>query len=414
MKNGIFPKIVSVFLALTFFCVCSRAAYHSESAVMIQGFHWTAWKNSPWWNIVGDRADQISEAGIDIVWFPPSSDSLSEEGYMPRKLNIQDSKYGSRAQLVSAIKKFHAKDIKVIADIVINHRVGFLDWADFTEPEWGPDSVCSDDEWGKGEGNPDTGKGFHAARDIDHTKAYVRESVKSWMGWLKDSIGYDGWRYDYARGIAPEYFKLYSQSSNSSFSVAEIWDDLDINDPDAHRQRLCDWMKSAGEKIKVFDFTTKGLLQYAIANKQYWRLKDRFSAPSGLIGWWPTNAVTFIDNHDTADRISSGNHKAWPFPAGKIMQGYAYILTHSGIPCVYWPHFFDNGLKNEITALIKIRKSFGINSASSVQIVKASQDVYSAIIDDKVAMKIGGGYWDPGSDWKLQIQGDEYKVWVKQ
>ena len=72
-----------------------------------------------------------------------------------------------------------------------------------------------------------------------------------------------------------------------------------------------------------------------------------------------------------------------------------------------------NFLKNEITALIKIRKSFGINSGSSVRVVKASQDVYSAIIDDKVAMKIGGGHWEPGSEWQLQADGREYKVWVK-
>lgn len=48
-----------------------------------------------------------------------------------------------------------------------------------------------------------------------------------------------------------------------------------------------------------------------------------------MLGYWPTKAVTFIDNHDTG---SSQGH--WPFPEDKVMQGYAYILTHPGIPCV--------------------------------------------------------------------------------
>ena len=414
MKNKAFYKIIFAVLIFSVFGGFFHAAARGDNSVMMQGFHWTSWKTAPWWSVLSNRADQISVAGIDIIWFPPSSDSLSPQGYLPRKLNLQDSKYGTQVQLISAIKEFHSKGVKVIGDIVVNHRVGTLDWADFTDPAWAPDSVCSDDEWGQGKGNPDTGKAYHAARDIDHTQNYVRESVSAWLNRLRNNIGYDGWRYDYARGIAPEYFNSYSRSSNASFSVAEIWDTLDINNPDEHRQQLCNWMSSAGGNIKVFDFTTKGLLQHAITHGQYWRLKDEYSAPSGLIGWWPANAVTFIDNHDTIDRESSDNkQKAWPFPIDNIMQGYAYILTHPGIPCIYWTHFFDAGLKNEITALIKIRKSLEINSGSSVRIVKTSKDVYCAVIDDKVAMKIGTGYWEPGSEWRLEAEGREYKIWFK-
>lgn len=32
---------------------------------------------------------------------------------------------------------------------------------------------------------------------------------------------------------------------------------------------------------------------------QYWRLRDPKGNPPGVIGWWPSRAVTFIDNHDT-------------------------------------------------------------------------------------------------------------------
>ena len=46
-------------------------------------------------------------------------------------------------------------------------------------------------------------------------------------------------------------------------------------------------------------------------------------------GWWPAKAVTFIDNHDTG----STQHM-WPFPTDKVMQGYAYILTHPDTPMI--------------------------------------------------------------------------------
>ncbi len=385
-----------------------------EDTILLQGFYWTSCKTHSWWHTIEDKADEIAASGFDIVWLPPSSDSLSCEGYMPRRLYVQDSKYGGKEELKKAISSLRSKGVKVIADLVLNHRVGTKDWADFTDPKWGPDSVCSDDEWGKGKGEPDTGKGFHAARDIDHTKKYVRESVINWLGWLKSSSGYSGWRYDYARGIAPKYFRIYNEATSPVFSVAEIWDDLDISNPDSHRQALCDWMNSAGGEIKVFDFTTKGVLQYALRNNQYWRLRDKYGSPSGLIGWWPGNAVTFIDNHDTAQRGEDGSvHKSWPFPSNKVLMGYAYILTHPGVPCVFWPHFFDWGIKDGIKELIRVRKGRGINSASRVNIVKASSRLYCAIIDGKIAVKLGFDYWIPGSGWEEIAAGYGYKIWVK-
>jgi len=40
-------------------------------------------------------------------------------------------------------------------------------------------------------------------------------------------------------------------------------------------------------------------LQEAVKNCEYWRLVDHEGRPPGLMGWWPSKATTFIDNHDT-------------------------------------------------------------------------------------------------------------------
>ena len=47
-------------------------------------------------------------------------------------------------------------------------------------------------------------------------------------------------------------------------------------------------------------------------------------------------------------------------------QAYAYILTHPGLPSVYWKHYFDWGpeLQNKIRALINARKVAGVTSGS--------------------------------------------------
>lgn len=70
----------------------------------------------------------------------------------------------------------------------------------------------------------------------------------------------------------------------------------------------------------------KGILQAAVEGER-WRMKDLKGKSPGMIGLMPGNAVTFIDNHDTGSTL-----KNWPFPLDKVVQGYAYILTHPGIP----------------------------------------------------------------------------------
>jgi alpha-amylase len=97
------------------------------------------------------------------------------------------------------------------------------------------------------------------------------------------------------------------------------------------------------------------------------------------------------------------------------LQGYAYILTHPGIPCVFWTHYFDWGgpIQQTITTLINIRKTSGLNSGSIVNIVAADdQDKYAAIIDSKVALKLGPGPWDPGPGWSVAVSGNDFAVWT--
>lgn len=51
-----------------------------------------------------------------------------------------------------------------------------------------------------------------------------------------------------------------------------------------------------------------------------------------------------------------------------------------------------------------------------VNITKAEKDVYAAIIDEKVAVKIGPGHYEPqhqhkNQNWSLAKEGRDYKVW---
>ena len=99
-----------------------------------------------WYALLAAKAEVIAAIGITAVWLPPPSVSVSIEvggflktgvqlatkpshrqpsrpqGYMPRELEVLDAAYGSKTDLQSCITVMHARGLKVLADIVINHR----------------------------------------------------------------------------------------------------------------------------------------------------------------------------------------------------------------------------------------------------------------------------------------------------
>jgi alpha-amylase len=127
--------------------------------------------------VIRNSAASIKAGGFTMVWLPPPSDAASSEGYLPRRLELLDSRYGTRTDLISALSMLNANGVRPIADVVINHRVGTASWADFTMPTWGSNAVCRGDEWSGATGSPETGDGYSAARDIDHTQTYVQDSI---------------------------------------------------------------------------------------------------------------------------------------------------------------------------------------------------------------------------------------------
>jgi alpha-amylase len=398
--------------------------------IMFQGFNWESWKSPCWYDVIAATANDLAEAGVTDVWFPPASHSVAPQGYMPGRLyDLNDCKYGNEEKLKAAIDAFHKVGIRCIADIVVNHRCGEAqdsrgEWVIFeggTPDEaldWGPWAVAGDDPYGDGSGAPDTGDDFGAAPDIDHTNDRVQSELITWMSWLKHLIGFDGWRFDFAKGYGGYFVGRYVKNTRPRFAVGELWtnmnyggDGLEYNQ-DGHRQQLVDWVHSTGDRSTAFDFTTKGILQEAV-NGQLWRLRDPNNKPSGMIGYWPEKAVTFLDNHDTG---STQAH--WPFPGKHIMQGYAYILTHPGNPCIFYDHYFDWGLKDEIKTLLDIRKRNDLNANSKVEIKAADGDLYVACIDDRVLMKIGPRF-DMGNlapnleEYSIAATGKNYCVWEK-
>ncbi|KAL3344610.1 hypothetical protein AABB24_023847 [Solanum stoloniferum] len=394
--------------------------------IVFQGFNWESWRRQ-WYLELASKAADLSRCGITSVWFPPPTESVAPQGYMPSDLYNLNSAYGSLEELKSCIEEMHNQDLLALGDVVLNHRCAHKQspkgvWNIFGgKLAWGPEAIVCDDPNFQGRGNPSSGDIFHAAPNIDHSQEFVRQDIKEWLNWLRSDVGFDGWRLDFVRGFSGAYVKEYIEASNPAFSIGEYWDSLAYEggnlsyNQDAHRQRIVNWINATGGSSSAFDVTTKGILHSALHN-QYWRLIDPQGKPTGVMGWWPSRAVTFLENHDTG---STQGH--WPFPRDKLTQGYAYILTHPGTPVIFYDHFYEFGIRDVINELIEARRRAGIHCRSPLKIYHANGDGYVAQIGDTLVMKLGHLDWNPSKEvhldgtWqKFVDKGPEYQIWLRQ
>ena len=464
-------KTLARIIALALLCWLSVAvaiadpvpeAKWSVEGVMLQSFHWNSagrvkvdGKSDNWYQLIGKHAATIGRS-FNRIWMPPASEAAVEDihgpaaqGYLPYNLLKLSSDYGNWAHLKQTLALLKQHGVSPIADMVINHvsptptvknngQRYQLNAATDRFIDLHPTDIVKESG---GLGASDTGQQFSLVADVDHTSEHARRTYVNFLAKL-GKMGFEGLRYDFAKGYSPRTLRLYNGVAKPKFSVAELWDDYKFADPkttadvkttdgktsEAHRQQLLDYAKATGFRTAMFDFTTKAVLQEAVKNGEYWRLRDSQGRAAGLLGVAPAYAVTFVDNHDTGSSPGGngkGGQKHWEFPGDKVMQGYAYILTHPGIPSVYWPHYFDwqspfrqNMMQTELDKLMSVRKAAGVDATSTMRIVEADQQRYAAVIEGKhetLAMKIGPGAWQPPTTegYKLVADGESYAVWSK-
>ena len=349
--------------------------------VMLQAFYWNSQDDSSYgtskWTALKNNASEIN-AYFDLVWLPPSCNSNDKMGYLPKQYSNQVSKMGMKAELNQLIKALHEGGTKVLADVVINHAANRSSWVDFMEQDFGTYGkfqpmntwITSNDE-AKNNGytvgaNPDDGQesnaNYPSARDWDHKNVNVQNMCKAYLKFLKYTMNYDGFRFDYCGGYHVSHVNDYVSEAKPYFSVMEYWN----GDASVLKSRI----DNANKNTLTFDFATfYTAFQNGIAKSNYGNLKS-----CGLRGRnYSKYAVTFVDNHDTFNRSDIGNTDCGNSSNGStslnnrdlMLQCNAYILSMPGVPCVFWPHWYK--YKSEIKAMIHARKSAGIHSESTVE-----------------------------------------------
>lgn len=438
-----------------------------DDRVMMQGFYWESYRHGhperfpgygekTWYQLLRAQAASLRAGRFDMIWLPPPAYAGAySAGYNPKEYFNLTNSYGDQSQHRALLVSLLENGIEPIADIVINHRDGSEHWGDFQNPAWGPWAITRDDEAftqpaselyntplaerGHAEQTPQEYAGhsgttyaYNAFRDLDHSNPNVRRDILRYLLFLK-AYGYRGWRYDMVHGYHARWVAFYNRYTHPTFSVGEYdWDKHAAQRGWIwHSATLTDDLATASS---VFDFSTFFTLK---DNKGDYTAWYGFGNGIGLVGDttdnipWKNRAVTFLENHDTGyrtheDGTPQQHHEHDTFLNDwQVEQGYAHILTHPGVPVVYWKHYFDWGLHlhTRIKALINARKVAGVHAGSVVhtQSNARTKGVYAARVVGRhgdLYVRIGGSDadWQPQhsdyKDYREYAAGTGWKVWV--
>lgn len=357
------------------------------SGVMLQGFSWDSYNESQW-KVLEKQADEL-KGYIDLVWLPQSGKCMETTqvmGYMPYYYFNQNSSFGSEAELKSLITKFKAAGIGAIADVVINHR-NTEGWYNFPAETYKgvtyqmqSTDICKNDDGGTTatqaatdgvslSQNNDEGTDFGGCRDIDHKSENVQKVIKAYLKYLKDDLGYTGFRYDMVKGFDGSHVAEYNDATGVEYSVGEYWDGND---------KIESWINRTNKKSAAFDFQFRYNVRDAVngaANGKVTTYSDwsKLNSNDNLMhdANYRRYAVTFVENHDTQKRSESEQND--PLRKDTIAAN-AYMLAMPGTPCIFQPHW--NAYKSEIKEMIAARKYAGITNMSNYANKQSKKTLY--------------------------------------
>ena len=384
--------------------------------VMLQGFYWNSYDDTNWTNLksqVNDFADNFS-----LVWLPQSGKCLGNSqtmGYKPYYYFNQNSSFGTEAELRDLIKTFKGKGIGMVADVVVNHH-DTDGW--FTFPaevykgvtyQFKSTDIVANDDKGKTakeatkqgislSKNNDEGEDWDGCRDLDHKSQNVQTIIKAYLKYLKDDLGYTGFRYDMVEGFSGSHVADYNKSVGVEYSVGEYWDS---------NARIQSWINATLKNSAAFDFQFRYNVRDAINSNNWAALKST----NNLINDknWRQYAVTFVENHDMEYRSSSEQQD--PIRRDTLAAN-AYLLAMPGTPCVFFTHWLE--YKDEIGAMISARKVAGITNMSDYE-VKVSTSAYYAVNVNKTLYAAVGRLdkmENPGADWQKVLSGYHYAYFL--
>ena len=391
----------------------------SSNDTMMQYFEWYLPSDSTLWNKLTKDVKHLENIGITHLWLPPAYKGASGKndvgygvydlydlGEFDQKGSIP-TKYGTKEEYVDAIKILKENNIKVLADIVLNHKMGAdetedvlaiqddasnrnvsltsakpirvwtkynfpgrgdkyssfkWNWTHFHGVDWDENTGTAavykfygkhwDEEVDKENGNYD----YLMGADIDLNNMDVVRELKAWGKWYLNETGVDGFRLDAVKHIRSDFFpewlgELREDFGKQLFTVGEYWSSsVDVINNYIEKTEGC---------MSLFDVPLHyNFYRASISNGEF-NMSEIFRGT--LVEKNPFKAVTFVDNHDTEPGQAL---ESWIPDWFKPLAYSLILLRKDGFPCIFYGDYYGIPAKNVISKqnildiLLKVRKYF--------------------------------------------------------
>lgn len=444
------------------------------NGLLLQGFEWYLKNDGKHYKRLGDELERLKKLGFTAIWLPPvcKATGTNDVGYgiydlydlgeFRQKGDVR-TKYGTKEELLSLIKKAHQLEISVYADVVLNHKAGADEtevfravevseenrideigeerdikaWTRFTFP--GRDKKYSDFIWNfqhfsgvdwdeiekkkaifkiRGEnkdwsssvseenGNYD----YLMNANIDHNNQEVREEIFRWVRWFVEEIHPDGFRLDAVKhidsGFMHDLAKYIREEIDKDFYlVAEYW----LSDKDA----LLGYMSETSGRIDLFDVRLHFNFQEASKAGKGYDLRKIFD--SSIVQSAPLMAVTFVDNHDSQRGQSL---ESWVEDWFRQIAYALILLRKDGYPTIFYGDLFGigdgsvyAGMGERLEKLIMLRKDYAygeqedyFEAPDKIGFIRQGDERHPAKLVTVISNAEGGNLrMFIGEDWKGRI-----------
>jgi alpha-amylase len=267
-----------------------------------------------------DHLPMVRAAGYTAILLSPHQQACGGNfslGYDPFDFRSFTSAHGNQAQLAELIRKAHARQIQVYADMVLNHMcTNNFRYPRFSKRDFHKFGRIQDfnDQWQVENG------ALIGLDDLDHESPYVRGEL--WNFLVKtNNMGFDGYRWDAAKHV-PRWYWTDHITPNvrrwGKFSFGEVYN--------ADLGYLASYVATG---MAVTDYN----LYFAM--RDAFRFGGNLAAldGAGLAARDGPSAVTFVQNHDV------------PAPPNRLL-AHAFIAAYPGYPTFFDVDLTDAALNN--------------------------------------------------------------------
>ncbi len=390
-----------------------------QNDTMMQYFEWYIKPEEHLWKKLPEEIAHLENIGITYIWLPPAykgSGGKYDTGYGVYDLfdlgefnqkGTIPTKYGTKEEYLDMIKILHEKNIKVLVDIVLNHKMGAdeteevfavqdneedrnesitnaklikvwtkynfpgrgdkyssfkWNWTHFHGIDWDENTKKTaiykfygkhwDENVDKEKGNYD----YLMGADIDLNNVDVVNELKSWGHWYLNETNADGFRLDAVKHIRSSFFPDWLQDLRKNFdkklfTVGEYWS--------ANVNTLNKYIEDTDGCMSLFDVPLHyNLFRASVSNGEY-NMSEIFQGT--LVESNPWKTITFVDNHDTEPGQALESFVLDWFKT----QAYALILLRrDGFPCVFYGDYYGipekgiSGKRDMLDLLLKVRKYY--------------------------------------------------------